>query len=66
MCIYYSKSVLVPIHIMKVSSINPFQVWMWFWAMSLRSSSSFPMNKFAYAGAILVPMCLVFVEKIVH
>ena len=38
--------------------MNLFHVWMWFGARLIRCSSNLPINKFAYAGAILVPMAV--------
>ena len=55
-CMYSSNSAVVPVHIINMSSMNLFHVWMWFGARLIRCSSNLPINKFAYAGAILVPM----------
>ena len=55
---YRLNSVLVPVHIMKMSSMNLFHVWMWSCARCNRCSSSLPIKRFAYAGAILVPMAV--------
>lgn len=57
-CMYCSNSGVVPVHVMNMSSMNLFQVWMWFGAKLVRCSSSLPINRLAYAGAILVPMAV--------
>ena len=53
-----SRSSLVPVHIMKMSSIYLFHSCMWVgsWAISL--GSRFPMKMLAYDGAILVPIAV--------
>ena len=56
-CMYSSNSAVVPVHIINMSSMNLFHVWMWFGARLIRCSN-LPINKFAYAGAILVPMAV--------
>ena len=56
--IYCSNSAVVPVHIMNISSVNLFHVWMWLLARLIRCSSSLSINRFAYAGAISVPMAV--------
>ena len=46
----------VPDDIMKMSSINLFQICMFLLFCLTSSVSSVPINRFAYEGAILVPM----------
>ena len=52
---YVSSSSLVPVHMMNISSMYLFQVCI---CSSCSFSSSLPMNRFAYEGAILVPMAV--------
>ena len=63
-CMYSSNSVFLPVHIIK--KYHLFHVWMCFCAKCNRCSSSFPIKRFAYAGAILIPMAVpcikVFIE----
>ena len=49
---------MVPVHIMNMSSMNRFHVCICWLAMFIRSFSNFPINRFAYAAAILVPMAV--------
>ena len=44
---YFSNSAVVPVHIINMSSMNLFRVWMWFGARLIRRSSNLPINKFA-------------------
>ena len=48
----------VPVHIMKMSSIKRFQICMFLLFCLTSSVSSVPINRFAYEGAILVPMAV--------
>ena len=43
----FSKSSIVPVHIMKMSSMNLFQVWITSGAWFINCASNLPMNKFA-------------------
>ena len=45
--INFSKSSVVPVHIMKMSSINLFQVWINSDAWFINCASNLPMNRFA-------------------
>ena len=63
-CMYCSNSDVVPVHIMNMSSMNLFQVWMWVGARLIRCSSSLDWH-------MPVPfwfpwLCLVFVDRIVR
>ena len=61
--IYCSNSSVVPVYIMKMSSINLFPVWMYSVTWFIKCVSSLPMNRLVYAGAILVPMAVPWICK---
>ena len=53
-----SNSSAVQVHIIKMLSMNHFQVWMCLAAWLISCGSSPPMNRLAYAGVILVPIAV--------
>ena len=55
---YASKSGFEPVQVTKMSSINLFHIRMCGLPNSFNFISSLPMNRFAYAGAIFVPIAV--------
>ena len=55
---YVVNSDSEPLHMMKISSMNRFHSIMFGLPNSFNFSSSLPINRFAYAGAILVPIAV--------
>ena len=64
---YVMKSDLDPVQMTKISSMNRFHINMFGLPISISSISNFPINRFAYAGAILYPLLFLgFVDNIVE
>ena len=56
--IYVMNSDLDPVQMTKISSMNRFHISMFGLPISFSSISNFPINRFAYAGAIFVPIAV--------
>ena len=60
---YMVNSDVEPVHMMKISSMNHFHSNMFGLPSSFNFSSNLPINRFAYAGAIFVPIAVPWICK---